>query len=404
MAYGRESGEQRWRRYRQAIAGESLPVALVDLDALDENIVRLRALLGPQRLRLATKSIRSPALVNYIRERCGSELAGLMTYSAAETAYLAGQGFSDLLLAYPTLQPDDARQIAELNRKITAAVVVDSSVQANALAEAAKGVRIPLVIEVDLAYRPWRSQVHLGVRRSPLRDVEEVVTLAEQIRADPRLTFHGLMGYEAQIAGLGDDYPAAPWQTVAHRALKALSRRPVREKRAELVRALTARGIAPRLVNGGGTGNLAEAAHEATLTEVTAGSGFLKGHLFDHYRELDLLPAAYFALQVVRQPAPRLWTCHGGGWIASGALGRDRLPLPVLPEGGRLLPLEGAGEVQTPVEFPEGSSLQLGDPIFFRHAKSGELAEHVHEYLLVRGDRVVDRALTYRGLGQCFLG
>jgi D-serine deaminase-like pyridoxal phosphate-dependent protein len=146
-------------------------------------------------------------------------------------------------------------------------------------------------------------------------------------------------------------------------------------------------------------------AGEPALTEVTAGSGFLDSHLFDHYRGLSLRPAAYFALQVVRRPGDGIVTCHGGGYVASGKAGRDRLPAPALPEGLRLSSLEGAGEVQTPVELRrDGVELALGDPVFFRHAKAGELAEHFPEYLMVRGSRVEGRAPTYRGLGRCFLG
>ena len=66
--------------------------------------------------------------------------------------------------------------------------------------------------------------------------------------------------------------------------------------------------------------------------------------------------------------------------------------------------MEGAGEVQTPLRVPAGVRLELGDPVFFRHAKAGELAEHVPEYLLVRGDQIEDRAPTYRGMGACYLG
>jgi D-serine deaminase-like pyridoxal phosphate-dependent protein len=97
-------------------------------------------------------------------------------------------------------------------------------------------------------------------------------------------------------------------------------------------------------------------------------------------------------------------TCHGGGFIASGPGGADRLPLPVFPAGARLVAREGAGEVQTPLALPDGADVALGDPVFFRPAKSGELAEHFDEYLLVRGDRIEARARTYRGLGRRFLG
>ena len=171
-----------------------------------------------------------------------------------------------------------------------------------------------------------------------------------------------------------------------------------------MVEALAARGKRPQLVNGGGTGSLASSLHDDSLTEVSAGSGFLDPLLFDHYRGLRLQPAAFFVLQVCRHPAAELITCHGGGFIASGAAGPDRLPRPHLPAGLSLLPLEGAGEVQTPLRVVAGERPAIGAPVFFRHAKAGELAEHFAHYLLVRGDRVMARAPTYRGMGKCFLG
>jgi D-serine deaminase-like pyridoxal phosphate-dependent protein len=210
------------------------------------------------------------------------------------------------------------------------------------------------------------------------------------------------MAYEAQIAGVGDGVGAI--SATATRAMKSASRVQVERMRADVVHALEAAQLRPTIVNGGGTGSVRWNAREAALTEVTAGSGFIDSHLFDAYRDLALVPAAWFALQVVRRPAPRIVTCHGGGYVASGRAGADRLPLPALPEGLTLLSLEGAGEVQTPVALPAGVDVAIGDPIFFRHAKAGELAEHFNEYLFVRGDRVVARAPTYRGLGRCFLG
>src|SRR5262249_53767555 len=128
----------------------------------------------------------------------------------------------------------------------------------------------------------------------------------------------------------------------------------------------------------------------------------LDSHLFDGFRGLSLSPAAFFGLQVTRRPAPGIVTCQSGGYVASGAPGADRLPVPYLPAGLGLLGLEGVGEVQTPLIVPAGVDVELGAPVFFRHAKAGELAEHFTTYLLVRGDRVDARVLTYRGAGQCF--
>ncbi len=176
----------------------------------------------------------------------------------------------------------------------------------------------------------------------------------------------------------------------------------MREQRLALVHALERRGLGVPLFNGGGTGSVGWSAEDPALTEVAAGSGFLDSHLFDGFRGLELVPAAFFVLQVTRRPAPGLVTCHGGGFVASGATGADRLPLPYLPEGLALLGLEGAGEVQTPLTVPPGLHLALGEPVFFRHAKAGELAEHFPSYLLLRGARVETRVPTYRGAGHSF--
>ncbi|MGD0528436.1 MAG: alanine racemase [Polyangiaceae bacterium] len=397
-----EAALERWRRYRAVTAGEALPCALVDLDALESNT---RALAAPLRasgktLRVATKSVRCPDLVRRILELAAPVARGLMTYTAAETAFWVARAERDLLLAYPVARARDAALIAGANAGgATAAVVVDSVEHLELLAPAAReaGTRIPVVLDLDVSWRPLGSALHVGVRRSPLREARDVVALARRAAATEGLRFHGVMAYEAQIAGLPDSSPAV-------RAMKAASGRDVRRSRSAVDQALREAGLTPALFNGGGTGSLAACAGEAALTEVTAGSGFVDSHLFDGYRGLGLEPAAYFALAVVRRPSPDVVTCHGGGYVASGSAEKSRLPIPALPPGLSLLSLEGAGEVQTPLALARGASLDLGDPVFFRHAKAGELAEHFEEYLLVRGDRVEARAPTYRGLGQCFLG
>jgi D-serine deaminase-like pyridoxal phosphate-dependent protein len=44
----------------------------------------------------------------------------------------------------------------------------------------------------------------------------------------------------------------------------------------------------------------------------------------------------------------------------------------------------------------------MGELVWMRHAKAGELAERFIRFHLVEGDRVVGEALTYRGEGQSF--
>ncbi len=398
----REDAGARYARLTRAIRGVPLPCALVDLGALEHNVdVLARAVRGSGKtLRLATKSLRCPGLVKRVRERAGGLVRGLMTYTAAETAFWAALGERDLLFAYPTARAEDAEALAKANAApAVAAVVVDAPVHLDVLARAAsaRGATIPVVIDLDMAWRPLGATAHLGVRRSPLRDAADVVKLAQLAEQTAGLRFHGVMAYEAQVAGVPD-------ASIAVRAMKRASIANAAARRAEVRRALEEAGMRPAIFNGGGTGSVTSSARDPSLTEVTAGSGFVDSHLFDGYASLELEPAAYFALQVVRRPREGIVTCHGGGYVASGSAGRDRLPLPALPEGLRLLALEGAGEVQTPLEVPRGLALRAGDPVFFRHAKAGELAEHFPEYLLVRGERVEERAPTYRGLGECFLG
>jgi hypothetical protein len=156
------------------------------------------------------------------------------------------------------------------------------------------------------------------------------------------------------------------------------------------------------IFNGGGTGSVQLSREDDALTEITIGSGFLCSHLFDYYAGLSLEPALFFAVQAVRRPAPRIVTCAGGGIVASGEVGKDRQPKPVWPRGLSLLPREGAGEVQTPLRLGRGCEVELGQPVLFRPAKAGELAERFREYLLVRDGLVEARVPTYRGLEQCF--
>lgn len=384
-------------RLRRAIAGERLPCALVDLRALDANLARLVAAVAGRgkTIRVATKSVRCPALLRRILDRGAPVCRGLLCMSVAEAVRLADEGFEDVLVGYPSAQPEDARALAEaVARGRPIRIVVDARAHLEALARAARergaAAAIEAVIEVDPSLRPL-GLAHLGPRRSPVRGPADVGALCRAARELGGVRIVGLMAYEALVAGL----PDLRWivRFLKRRAVRAAAR-----ARAAAVDALRAEGVALPLVNGGGTGSLATTAADPVVTEVTVGSGFLAPHLFDHYRGLALEPAAFFALPVARVPGPGFVTCRGGGLVASGPPGRDRLPRPWLPTGLALVRAEGAGEIQTPLATRRSAvALAPGDPVFFRHAKAGELAEHFGEYLLVDGDRIVARAPTYRG-------
>ncbi len=401
-------------RLRGAVAGERLPCLLLDLDAFDRNAERLAAgaRAAGVTLRLATKSVRAPALLARALESAPEVCRGLLCFAVEEAEALHARGFDELWVAYPPSVRRGAEQPLARAARLAAqgarlVVTVDSPEAIARAAEEAQRVeaRLPLALCVDMSLRLLDGRVHLGVRRSPLRAAAQVVALARRIVDSPWLSFAGLLCYEAQVAGLPDRNPFTPLDNPLKQLVRAQSVRAVARQRRRLVAALTEAGLAPALVNGGGTGSLASTTRATGVTEVSAGSGLYKPLCFDYFHDPHvraLEPAMFFALEVTRRPAPGWVTVSGGGYVASGAAGPDKLPRPVWPAGLELDALEGAGEVQTPLRVPPGVALRHGDAVLFRHAKAGEPAERFSEVLLVQGGRVVDRVPTYRGLGWSF--
>lgn len=386
----------RFARYEAAFAGRDAPFAFVDLDAMWANASDLLRAAGGKPIRVATKSLRCRPLTRAILDR-DAGFRGLMTFTLAETLWLAEQGFDDLLLAYPTTDRGAIERLAALPAERRPAIVVDSVEQIDLLRAPAR-----VIIELDLAYALPGGKVRIGAKRSPIRTPEQAAALAREIVSRPRLTLAGIMGYEAHIAGVGDTPRGRPLMGAAIRALQKRSAREIAERRAAVVDAV--RAVAPvEIVNGGGTGSVAATAAESAVTEVTAGSGFYAPTLFDHYASLTLRPAAMYALPVVRRPSATVATALGGGYTASGAADASKAPEPYLPHGLRLDPTEGAGEVQTPLVGPGVHDLRVGDRVYMRHAKAGELCERFDSLLLVEGGAVVGEVPTYRGEGRTFL-
>ncbi|HZN89225.1 MAG TPA: amino acid deaminase/aldolase [Thermoleophilaceae bacterium] len=383
-------------------AGVDAPFAFVDMDALRSNA---REMLGRARgvpIRVASKSVRCRPLLEAILETAGFQ--GLMTFTLSESLWLHGHGLHDLLLAYPSADRAALAELAGLDPERAPIVMVDSVSQLDFIegAVGAEAGRIRVCIELDTGWWPLGGRLKVGAKRSPLRTPAEARALAVEIARRPGFELSALMGYEAHIAGLGDRPLGKALQAPLIRAMKRRSAAEIAERRAAVVAAV--REVAPlEIVNGGGTGSIHSTREESVVTEITAGSGFFAPTLFDRYASFSLTPAAMFAMPVVRRPSGGVATLLGGGYHASGAAGPDRLPAPYLPGGLRLDPQEGAGEVQTPVIGAAAASLRVGDDVYLRHAKAGELCERFNSLYLVRGDEIVDEVPTYRGEGRCEL-
>jgi D-serine deaminase-like pyridoxal phosphate-dependent protein len=403
-------------RLERATAELEAPFALVDLDALWANAADLlrRASLKP--IRLASKSVRCRALQERVLARPG--FAGTLAFTLPEALWLAAHGAEDLLVAYPTADRRALRALAQLTGERPATrvtVMVDSIEQLDLIGrvldratDARAGAPLRVCIDVDAGWWILGGRVRIGAKRSPVHSPAQADALARAILAREGLRLVGIMSYEAQIAGLGDTPPGRPLRAHALRALQRRSARELSVRRAAAVGAVEAvlrEASAPalELVNGGGTGSLESTAAENAVTEVTAGSGLYGPTLFDAYRAFTPRPAALFALPVVRRPGPGVVTALGGGYLASGPADAARLPRVHLPAGLRLDRQEGAGEVQTPLLGAPADDLSVGDRVYLRHAKAGELCERFASLYLLEGERIVEEVPTYRGEGQCFL-
>jgi D-serine deaminase-like pyridoxal phosphate-dependent protein len=389
-------------RLERATADLQPPFAVVDMDAFWRNAADMERRAAGKPIRLASKSVRCRALQERVLSRPG--FRGTLAFTLPEALWLSDHGFEDIVVAYPTA---DRRALRALTEHEQIAVMVDSTAQLDLIEDAAS---VPVDVCIDLDAGLWLldGRIKVGAKRSPVHSPEQASALAREIVARPHLKLVGMMAYEAQIAGVGDAPPGRRKRGAAIRAMQRRSAKELLLRRAEAVAAvgdvLSAASLSPlRFVNGGGTGSLELTAAEPAVTEIAAGSGLYGPALFDAYRAFAPQPAALFALPVVRKPSPDVATVLGGGYLASGPGDAARLPQPFLPAGLALDSQEGAGEVQTPLLGAAARDLSVGDRVWFRHAKAGELCERFDCLHLIEGGRLVEAMPTYRGEGKCFL-
>nr|WP_216652743.1 amino acid deaminase/aldolase [Nocardioides sp. zg-1308] len=394
-----------WSRLGAAVdalpEAPATPIAVVDLDAFDANADDLVRRAGGKPVRVASKSLRVPALVERALARDG--FSGVLAFTVAEALWLHESGVSDdIVVAYPSVDTAALRRLtASPSAAAAITIMVDDTAHLDVVDAARSSSQVPVRVALDLDAGLRLGRQHIGPKRSPLFDTADVVELAEHVVARDGFRLVGVMTFEGQVAGVQDDVPDQRTRSLLVRRLKQASMAQLEVRRREISEAL-ARVADLEFWNGGGSGSVEATAADGAVTEIAAGSGLLVPGIFDHYASFDPRPAAFFGLRVTRRPTPDLVTVHGGGLIASGATGADRSPVPWAPPGLRLTGLEGAGEVQTPLTGHPAAMLRIGDLVWFRHAKSGELFEHVRDVHLVRGDAVTEVVPSYRGCDRAF--
>ena len=394
-----------WARLNSAVSLHPdplpTPLVMVDLDAFDANAADLARRAGGKPIRVASKSLRVPALIQRALDHPGFD--GVLAYTLREALVLHKLGVSDdIVLAYPSIDRGALSELVSSPSAASAITLMIDDVAHLDLVDSVRGSQseeIRIALDIDAGLRLGNQ--HVGPKRSPLYDRAAVVEIARMVTARDGFRLVGVMTYEGQVAGVPDDVPGQRAKSLVVRRLKQASVAQLGVRRQEIAEALAE--IADlEFFNAGGSGSVESTVADPCVTEVAAGSGLLAPGLFDHYQSFRPQPAAFFGLRVSRKPTPRMVTVHGGGLIASGPVGDDRAPVPWAPPGLHLLGLEGAGEVQTPLTGHPAATLGIGDLVWFRHAKSGELFEHVNTAHLISGEAIVDAVPTYRGQGHAF--
>ena len=389
--------------YKTAFEGQEKPFAYIDLEYFDRNMRDILNRARDKNIRIASKSIRCVELMRRILDY-NRQYQGIMCFTAKEAVWLSEQGFDDLLVAYPTYHPAHIEAVAkEVKRGKKIYLMVDKAEHLEQIHRVGKAqtTRIPVCLDLDMSSR--FPGVHFGVYRSSLTNIATVRKFLKLLSAYSYVELRGIMGYEAQIAGLGNNFVG---QRIKNNVIKVLQRTSLKEivaRRTKVINMVKHAVGELDFVNGGGTGSMETTREETGVTEIAVGSGFYTPTLFDNYENFQHLPSAGYAIEIVRQPTADTYTCLGGGYVASGPLGIDKLPQPYLPQGCELYTNEMAGEVQTPILYKGKERLKIGDPIFLRHSKAGELCERFNNLLLLENGKVVDKVPTYRGAGKCFL-
>ena len=391
-----------YQLYKNTLSNESYPLAVLNLDLFYNNIQLNIQRSKDKKIRIASKSIRSIEILKLIQKE-SDQFQGIMSYHAEEALFLSNAGFKDILIGYPVVDHKLIHKIGEgIKSGHSICLMIDSIDHLALLQKEGEKSNIIFSVCIDIDLSIQFPGIYFGVKRSPINNKEKLINLLSYLKKCNAIRLEGLMGYEAQIAGLADNAKEYGLKNKIIQLLKKRSIPKLNNWRKEAVDLIKQEGFNLKFINGGGTGSVDTTIEDPVVTEITIGSGFFNSHLFDNYANFQLHPSLLFGIQIVRIPKKGTYTCHGGGFIASGGIEKLKAPKIHLPKGGELDKNEGAGEVQTPVIYNNDIDLKIGDPIFLRHAKSGELCERFNELVLIKDHKISGKVATYRGDGQSF--
>lgn len=252
---------------------------------------------------------------------------GLCCQTVGEAEAYVGAGIPDVLVTAP-VPPWGWPKLAALAQRAKVGAVVDSTAQlANAFV-AARDADVSLDLYVDID--PGMGRAGVAPEAAPV--------LAAAIGMFPNLTYAGIQAYCGHFQHmLPDERDAANEKWSGH--LRAV------------VQSLTAAGLAPAIVTGGGTGTADLDLAHGVYTELQAGSYALMDVEYGDLGDLPFQPALFLAASVVSAQHQGHVTCDAGhkALHPNGPVSRVVHPAgsayrPAGDEHGAIVPPGGAAE------------------------------------------------------------
>lgn len=248
------------------------PALVLDRAAFEANLARMaqEAVRTGVKLRPHAKTHKCAEIG---RKQLQAGAVGLCTAKLGEAEALADQGLGALLVTSPVVTDGGIARLVALNARIPElTAVVDNAQTAALLDAAARAAGKPLTVLVDL---------DIGLHRTGVAPGEAAVALALQVAEAKGLRFAGLQAYAGHLMHVPD---YAERRAKSHEGLRAMQS--VRE-------ALAARGVACRVMTGGGTGTWNIDTQAGVLTDIQVGSYVFMDKQYAEVKEEDGRPLAF---------------------------------------------------------------------------------------------------------------
>ena len=168
------------------------PVAVVDLDVMERNILSMAAFASDADVHLRPH-IKTHKVPEITRKQLEAGATGITCAKLGEAEVMAeAAGAEDIFIANLIVGDDKIRRLLDLARRVRVSVGVDSTEVAQPISDAAaqRGLKVPVLIKIDV-----------GLHRTGVPDDGAALRLAKKIDRMPGLELSGIYTHEGQVYG-----------------------------------------------------------------------------------------------------------------------------------------------------------------------------------------------------------